>query len=479
MPRQYRLSWLRISMVLLAAVVIIGALLSVSLTSSVYAQGFRQTGTATPTPTDPIWLAFSAVRDALEEEFGVDLTFVQKWEFVQSEWSNIDSCDSDVHIVDARPIYFGWTFRITSLRGAGYEARISFDLENIAICDEVSVAVVAAVSGEPGTDANLPAPVAGAAAGGGFELGGHVLELDATTVQRMQSAGMNWMKKQLTYHRGDGPDLAGGMIAQAHGQGFKILLGIKGEKADLGADFNGYLVDFSAYLGQVAALGADGIEVWNEPNIDREWPVGSIDGANYTQMLASAFNGIKSANPNTLVISGGPAPTGFFGGGCGTGGCDDDVFMQQMAAAGAGQYMDCVGLHYNEGIVSPGTFSGDPRGEYPTYYFSSMLSRGVSPFGGKQACFTELGYLSPEGFDAPLPAAFGWAGDTSLAEHTTWLADAATRAAQSGQVRLMIIWNVNFPFYTATDPMGGYAIMRPDGSCPACASLGAVMGSGG
>jgi hypothetical protein len=150
-------------MVLLAAVVIIGALLSVSLTSSVYAQGFRQTGTATPTPTDPIWLAFSAVRDALEEEFGVDLTFVQKWEFVQSEWSNIDSCDSDVHIVDARPIYFGWTFRITSLRGAGYEARISFDLENIAICDELSVAVVEVVSGEPGTDANLPAPVAGAA----------------------------------------------------------------------------------------------------------------------------------------------------------------------------------------------------------------------------------------------------------------------------------------------------------------------------
>ena len=61
------------------------------------------------------------------------------------------------------------------------------------------------------------------------------------------------------------------------------------------------------------------------------------------------------------------------------------------------------------------------------------------------------------------------------AQHAQWLAEAATAAAQSGKVRLMIVWNVDFPFYTATDPMGGYAIFRPDGSCPGCDSLGAVM----
>ena len=37
---------------------------------------------------------------------------------------------------------------------------------------------------------------------------------------------------------------------------------------------------------------------------------------------------------------------------------------QQMASAGAGQYADCIGVHYNEGIVSPRQSSGDPRDSY-------------------------------------------------------------------------------------------------------------------
>ena len=38
----------------------------------------------------------------------------------------------------------------------------------------------------------------------------------------------------------------------------------------------------------------------------------------------------------------------------------------------------------------------------------------------------------------------------------------------------MIVWNVDFTRWD-TDPMGGYAMLRPDGSCPACDTLGAVM----
>ena len=104
-----------------------------------------------------------------------------------------------------------------------------------------------------------------------------------------------------------------------------------------------------------------------------------------------------------------------------------------------------------------------------------MLGRGLAPFGGKPACFSELGYLSPDGFSAPLPANFAWGQNTSVAEQASWLADAATRAAQSGRVRLMIVWNVDFTLDTADDPQGGYAMIRPDGSCPACDALGTVM----
>jgi hypothetical protein len=266
---------------------------------------------------------------------------------------------------------------------------------------------------------------------------------------------------------------AAGYITTARNNGFNILLGVVGYTSEM-SNYDAYIASFAQYLADAARLGAGAIEVWNEPNIDREWPAASINGATYTRMLAAAYNAIKSASPNTLVISGAPAPTGFFGtAGCGAGGCNDDVFMQQMAQAGAGSYMDCVGLHYNEGIVAPNVTSGDPRGEYPTYYFSSMLARGYNLFGGKPVCFTELGYLTPEGY-GPLPSAFGWAANTTVAQQAAWLGDAVSRAAQSGRVRLLIVWNVDFTVYTS-DPQAGYAIIRPGGNCPACAILASVM----
>lgn len=450
----------------LMGILLLGAVLLMPATSSLAQE-------PTPTPTDPVWLGFSTARDAIQRERSVDLRIIQNYTFEQAEWvGGIDvGCRTLPEGDFGRRVWFGWVFTITALNGNGYQARVSFDLKDVAVCDQVTTGAPAA----PADTGDLPAPVAGSAAVGGFELGGHVLELNSNTVSLMNRAGMKWVKKQVEYNLGDDPSKAQGIIAQAHASGFKVLLGIKGHKDQMG-NFDSYIGSFADFLGGVAALGADAIEVWNEPNIDREWPAGSINGGTYTQMLARAFNAIKSRNPNTLVISGAPAPTGFFGAaGCGSGGCNDDVFMQQMAQAGAAQYMDCVGLHYNEGIVPPTQNSGDPRGEYPSYYFSSMLARGYNPFGGKPVCFTELGYLSGEGFNTPIPAAFGWASNTSVAEHASWLAGAATAAAQSGRVRLMIVWNVDFPFYTATDPMGGYAMFRPDGTCPACDQLGAVM----
>ena len=199
-------------------------------------------------------------------------------------------------------------------------------------------------------------------------------------------------------------------------------------------------------------------------------------------MLAKAYKAIKDANSNTLVISAAPAPTGFAGAaGCTADGkvCNDDVFMQQMAQAGAGQYMDCLGLHYNEGIVSPRANSGDPRPSYPTYYFSSMLNRGASFFPGKPVCWTELGYLSGEGIvnRGPIPTGFAWASNTTVAQQAQWIAEAAALSAQSGRVRMMIVWNINFEKWSG-DPQRGYALIRPDGSCPGCATLGAVMRGG-
>ncbi|MCK6579798.1 MAG: hypothetical protein L6Q98_17035 [Anaerolineae bacterium] len=426
-------------------------------------------------PTDPLQRAFRVVRNALEEKYNVDLLYVLNWTFEETEFvGGIDSCLDNLDPTQARGLYYGWRFVITSLDGRQFEGRSSFDTTIVTACDKVTAA--AATTTET-TDSNLPAPVAGAGAVGGFELGGHALELNANTVSAMRRAGMTWVKFQYRYALGADPAAVAGLINAAKSNGFKILVAVVGSPSELGANFDSYINTFANFLGGVAALNPDAIEVWNEPNIDREWPAGQVNGANYARLLAASFNAIKSRNGNVIVISGAPAPTGYFGAaGCTAQGCNDDVFMQQMAQAGAGNYLDCVGLHYNEGIIAPSASGGDPRGGYPTYFFGSMLNRGYSPFGGKPVCFTELGYLSPEGFGTPLPGGFAWAQNTSLAEHASWLAEAAALAAQSGRVRLMIVWNVDFPLFTATDPMGGYAMIRPGGACPACDSLGTVMG---
>ncbi|MGQ9908612.1 MAG: hypothetical protein ACUVS2_07235 [Candidatus Flexifilum sp.] len=437
-----------------------------------------QTG-PTPTPQDQLWLAFSAARDAIEEKFNVDLTFVRSWEWFQTEWTGagIDSCLTLEDPTAYRPLYFGWTFLITALNGRQFEGRSSFDSTIVTACDTVTVGSAAPTPAPGAVDPNLPPPVAGSANVNGFVLGGHVLELNANTVSLMRRAGMTIVKKQFRYVLGQDPSAVAGLIQSARANGFRIVLGIVGDPAQMG-NFDSYVSTYASFVAGVARQmqAGDAIEVWNEPNIDREWPAGQINGANYTRLLAAAYNAIKSANPGVIVISGAPAPTGFFGAaGCAPQGCNDDAFMQQMAAAGAAQYMDCVGLHYNEGIIPPSATSGDPRGSYPTYFFQSMINRGYSPFGGRPVCFTELGYLSPQGFQTPLPGAFAWAQNVTVAQQAAWLAEAATIAANSGRVAMMIVWNVDFPFFTATDPMGGYAMFRPDGSCPACDTLGAVM----
>ena len=326
----------------------------------------------------------------------------------------------------------------------------------------------------PGGGQPTPPPGGGTPPSTGFELGGHVFAFSFP--DQMRSAGMSWAKQQIVWNQGDPASIAQGAIDAARSRGFKILLGVVGNPAQLAANPTQYYQAFAAFLGDVARLTPDGIEVWNEPNIDRQWPAGQISGQNYAQMLSAAYRAIKDANPNVLVISGAPAPTGFFGGRCTAQGCDDNVFIQQMAAAGAAQFADCIGVHYNEGILPPSATSGDPRGSSNHYsrYFPSMVTLYASVFPGRSLCFTELGYITPEGYPGgQLPAGFEWGQGNTAQEQAEWLAQAARLARSGGRVRLLIVWNVDSTL-VGPDPQAAYAIVR-GGQCLACITLGAAM----
>lgn len=445
----------------LAAIIMILGLIAVSFGSIPAA---AQEPTATP--NDPLWLAFDAARTALEEKLKQQIRFVKSYTYSEAEFEGgISACKTLGEDEKPEFLFFGWRFVITLLNGAQYEVRTSFNYQIVVICDQVTVA-----QAEPTTAgtpvAGLPAPIAAPVGPGGLEVGGHVTGLFPAAVTALQSAGMGWVKIQV--HPGVAEATAIAFINEAHSKGFKILLSVVGDHNRIMED--AYQNEFATYLFRLSAAGADAIEVWNEPNIEREWPAGQISGANYTKLLAKAFNEINRGRDGTIVISGAPAPTGFFGAaGCAAQGCNDDVFYQQMAAAGAGQYMDCVGIHYNEGIVSPLVSTGDPRDNYPTRYYGSNLGRALAHFPGKQACFTEIGYLSGEDYGS-LPGHFAWAGGTTVAEHAQWLGEAVGKARGDGNVRLMIVFNVNFTNF-GDDPMAGYAMIRKNGTCPSCALI--------
>ena len=313
-----------------------------------------------------------------------------------------------------------------------------------------------------------PPSAAPPVSGGGFELGGHIRSWNY--LSQMGSAGMNWVKVQVHY----GQD-ASGLVSMAHSNGFKIQLSALGSR-DMVSQAN-FHSDYSAWVAGMAAAGADAIEVWNEPNIEVEWPLGQINPTAYTQLLCSAYGAIKNANGGTMVISAAPAPTGYFGG-CSGNGCDDLPWLQGLVNAGAANCMDYIGAHHNAGATSPSASSGHPAdggGGHHSWYFLPQTQLYYNVFGGSRKLFyTEMGYASQEGVST-FSDWFSWARGINNAQQAAWLAEAASLSSSTGMVRCLIVWNLDFSRY-GDDPQDGYAIIRPDGSCPACATLGAVMG---
>jgi hypothetical protein len=93
------------------------------------------------------------------------------------------------------------------------------------------------------------------------------------------------------------------------------------------------------YKGRIRAY-----QIWNEPNLAREWCDQKPNPAEYATMLKTAYAAVKAADPDALVISGGMSPTGT----------DDNTAMpdikfytelyKAMGGKSAG-YFDLLGAH--------------------------------------------------------------------------------------------------------------------------------------
>lgn len=90
------------------------------------------------------------------------------------------------------------------------------------------------------------------------------------------------------------------------------------------------------YKGRIHAY-----QVWNEPNLSREWGNRPPNPAEYTELLKLCYENIKAADPEAIVISAGLAPTGTQP----PDAMPDPDFLQGMYDAGAADYFDVLGLN--------------------------------------------------------------------------------------------------------------------------------------
>jgi len=310
-----------------------------------------------------------------------------------------------------------------------------------------------------------PAILAAADLGTEFAVGVHTGALSRTLLQagRMH---MKWIALDVRFRVGATPGAQGDTIAQAQGNGFKVLLSVSGDADEFATlDRAEYLALFTTYMGGLAAYSPDAIEVWREPNA-------LMTADDYLRLLALSYNAIKTANPNILVISGALRP---LDGDPAAPGESDAAYAGQLAALGAAGWADCIGVQYTLGAVSPVSTAGDPRGDSPIYYLPGVTERAADPFdGAKPLCFTRFGYLAAEGL-APLPPDYAWAQNTTLAQQARWLMDAVGWAMADTRVRLLILFSLDASAFAEGSPEAGYALVRPDESCPACETLAALL----
>jgi len=190
------------------------------------------------------------------------------------------------------------------------------------------------------------------------------------TIASMAASGVGWVRANLSWSGGE-PDAKGVLnegwlpevdyaVSQARAAGLQVLMPIADgvpywASADpakytdgSGPHWNAYWrpadpADYADFAGAMVrryqALGVHTYEVWNEPNIARFWPSGP-SATEYTALLAAAYPAVKAADPQATVVLGGLSK-------------NDDDYLRQLYAAGAGSSFDAVAVHPYTGAVDP------------------------------------------------------------------------------------------------------------------------------
>jgi len=208
----------------------------------------------------------------------------------------------------------------------------------------------------------------------------------------------------------------------------------------------------------------DAIQVWNEPNLSREWGNTVIDrnqAAQYMYMLKETYTMVKAVDPSKIIVSAGLSPTGTNDGTA----QPDDVYLGWLYEFGLASYADVIGMHA-PGYGSPpeADLNSDPRFPHPSFYFRRVEQlrdiMAANGDGGKQFWVLEFGWTTDQ-----VNPQYSWYAVTPEQQ-----ADYIQRAyvyAQTHwapQVGPMFVWTMADPSWTPDFEQYWWSITNPDGT---------------
>ena len=207
------------------------------------------------------------------------------------------------------------------------------------------------------------------------------------------------------------------------------------------------------YTGKIA-----GYQVWNEPNLAREWFKQAPDPRGYVSLLSACDTQIKAADPAAIVISAGLAPTGTSNDQA----MPDDRFLQQMYDAGLAKACDVIGLNAPGYKSAPDTDPGDPaldgqRWQSFRHVEDMRAIQVANGDGSKQIAILEMGWT----LDKVHPD-YAWFAVTE-AQQAQYLVGAYAYAAAHWRpwVGLMTTIYLPDPSWTEADEQYWWAISTP------------------
>ncbi|HLI28414.1 MAG TPA: beta-galactosidase [Chloroflexota bacterium] len=206
------------------------------------------------------------------------------------------------------------------------------------------------------------------------------------------------------------------------------------------------------------------IEVWNEPNLHKEWgnlPVNRQQAAEYVRLLRVAYQAAKRADPNVMVVTGSLSPTGWNDDTA----RPDDVYLHWMYQAGAAPWFDALGVHGAGYGSSPETVPMSlARYPHPSFYFrrAEQLREIMVQYGDadKQIWMLEFGWTTD-----PINPAYAWyrVSEEQKGEYLV-RAFRLARERWAPWIGVMALWTMPDPRWTPQQEEYWWAILDPDGT---------------